>query len=123
MRNANYEKQAQDSNETSDVRCFPLRIDDDDLTLCSKGRTYLIAEPSINPQTAAAGMQDVQVQNLPMTLKVGFQSESLAMFQKKIEAGDWSEFSKASAFYFLSCLKKIRGSIDGSNHEIVAEIQ
>ncbi len=123
LRNANYEKKAEDTNETSDVRCFPLRIEDDDLTLCSKGRTYLIAEPSINLQSAAAGMQDVQVQNLPMTLKVGFQSESLATFQKKIETGDWSEFSKATAFYFLSCLKKIRGSIDGSNHEIVAEIQ
>jgi hypothetical protein len=123
LRNVNYERKTQDNNENSEVRCIPLRIEDDDLTFCSKGRTYLIAEPFINLQTAAAGMQEVQVQNLPMTLKVGFQSESLVPFQKKIEAGDWSEFSKASPFYFLSCLKKIQGSIDGYNREIIAEIQ
>jgi hypothetical protein len=123
LRSVNYENKASDNNETSDVRCIPLRIDDDDLTFCSKGRTYLIAEPFINLQAAAARMEDVKVQNLPIILNVGFQSESLAPFQKKIEAGDWSEFSKASTFYFLSCVKRIEGSINGSNHEIVTEIQ
>ncbi len=121
--NMNYETKAPDNNENSDVRCVPLRIEDDDLTFCSKGRTYLIAEPFINLETASASMQDVKVQNVPITLNIGFESKSLAPFLKKIETGDWSEFSKASAFYFLSCVKRIEGSINGSNHEIVTEIQ
>jgi hypothetical protein len=123
LRNVNYEKKLQDNRENSDVRCVPLRIEDDDLTFCSKGRTYLIAESFIDLKTAAAGMRDVQVENLPVTLKVQAQPQSLTSFQQKIESADWTEFSKSSAFYFLSCLKKIQGSIDGSNHEIVAEIQ
>ena len=123
LRNVNYDKQAQDNYTNSEARCFPLHIENDDLTFCSKGRTYLIAEPSMNPKTAAEGMRDVQVENLPVTLRVGFESESLKSFQKKIEEGDWTEFSKATAFYFLSCVKKIRGSIDGDNHEIVVEIR
>ena len=121
--NMNYETKAPDNNENSDVRCVPLRIEDDDLTFCSKGRTYLIAEPFINLETASASMQDVKVQNVPITLNIGFESKSLAPFLKKIETGDWSEFSKASAFYFLSCVKRIEGSINGNNHEIVTEIQ
>ena len=123
MRNVDYEKKGTDNFESSDARCFPLRIENDDLTFCSKGRTYLIAEPFINLKTAAAGMQEVQVDNLPVTIKAKYDPDALASFQKKVEDGEWSEFSKATAFYFLSCLKKIRGGIDGNNHEIVVEIR
>jgi hypothetical protein len=123
LRSVNYENKELDNYENSGVRCFPLRIENDDLTFCSKGKTYLIAEPFIDLKTAAAGMRDVQVEDLPVTLRIQAEPKSLASFQKKIENGDWSEFSKASAFYFLSCLKRVQGSIDGDNHEIVAEIQ
>jgi hypothetical protein len=123
MRNVNYEKKMPDNSENSDVRCFPLRIENDDFTFCSKGRTYLIAEPFINLETAAAGMQEAEVNNLPVTIKVEYDSDSLTSFQKKVESGEWSQFSKATAFYFLSCFKKIEGGIDGNNHKIVIEIQ
>lgn len=123
LRNVNYEKKAADNFENSEVQCLPVRIENKDLTFCSKGRTYLIAEPFINVKTAAAGMQEVQVDNLPVTIKVGFDSESLVPFQKKVADGEWNEFSKATAFYFLSCLKSIRGGIDGNNHEISIEIR
>jgi hypothetical protein len=123
MRNVNYEKKVPDNFENSEVRCFPLRIENDDLTFCSKGRTYLIAEPFINLETAAAGMEEAQVNNLPVTIKVGYDSDSLTSFQKKVEAGEWSEFSKSTPFYFLSCLKKIDGAIDANNHKIVIEIR
>jgi hypothetical protein len=123
LRNVNYEKKVPDNFDNSEVQCLPVRIENDDLTFCSKGRTYLIAEPSINLKTAAARMQEVQVDNLPVTIKLRYDSEPLAQFQKKVDAGEWSEFSKATAFYFLSCLKAIRGGIDGNNHEIVIEIR
>lgn len=123
MRNVNYEKKPPDNFENTEVKCFPLRIENDDLTFCSKGRTYLIAEPFIDSKTAAAGMQEVQVDNLPVTIKVKFDRDSLTSFQKKVEDGEWSEFSKAAPFYFLSCLKTIHGAIDGNNHEIVIEIR
>jgi hypothetical protein len=123
LRNVNYEKKETDNFENSEVQCYPMRIDNEDLTFCSKGRTYLIAEPFINLKTAAAGIQEVQVDNLPVTIRLGFDSESLTSYQKKVVDGDWSEFSKATAFYFLSCLKSIRGGIDGNNHEILVEIR
>jgi hypothetical protein len=123
LRNVNYEKKTLDNFGNSDVQCLPVRIENDDLTFCSKGRTYLIAEPFINLKTAAARMQEVQVDNLPVTINVGFDSEPLAAFHTKVENGEWSEFSKSTAFYFLSCLKTIRGGIDGNNHAIVVEIR
>jgi len=123
LRNVNYEQKAPDHFGDSEVQCVPVRIENEDLTFCSKGQTYLIAEPFINLKTAAAGMQEVRVDNLPVTIKVGFNADSLAPYQKKVENGEWNEFSKATAFYFLSCLKVIRGGIDGNNHQIVIEIR
>ncbi|MCI0417501.1 hypothetical protein L0222_32445 [bacterium] len=123
LNGVNYEKKLQDNFANAEVRCFPFQIEDDYWTLCSKGRTYLLAEELIDLKTAASGMQEAKTEKLPITLRVQARSAAIANYQEKIESGDRSEFSRARAFYFLSCLKRIQGSINGYNHEIVAEIQ
>jgi hypothetical protein len=68
-------------------------------------------------------MSEITPKKLPITLKIEHDAEALKTYQEKIKAGNWEDFDAAREFYFLSCLKRVRGSIDKYNDEIVAEIQ
>jgi hypothetical protein len=107
----------------SNGKCIPLRIEDADWTFCSRGTSLLLAEEQIDFNLAKDTMSEITPKKLPITLKIEHDAEALKTYQEKIKAGNWEDFDAAREFYFLSCLKRVRGSIDKYNDEIVAEIQ
>jgi hypothetical protein len=103
--------------------CVPLRIEHADWTFCSRGTSLLLAEEQFDPEKAEMAMSEVKPSKLPITLKIQNNSDALEKYYNKIKNGDWEDFDTAREFYFLSCLKNIRGSVDNGNDEIVAVVQ
>ncbi len=107
----------------SNGECVPLRLENADWTLCSRDTSLLLAEEPVDFNFVKQKMAAITPKKLPVTLKIENNSAALKSYQEKINAGNWEDFDTAREFYFLSCLKTVRGSIDNNNDEIIAEIQ
>ncbi len=91
--------------------------------ICKNGGNLLLAQGEPAALQAAAALKGINKQNLPLTLKIEFQPQSISHYFQKVVNQNWSQFPEAKEFYFLSCIKQIQGSIDGTQNEIIAEIQ
>ncbi|HET6267695.1 MAG TPA: hypothetical protein VFG11_08260 [Acidobacteriota bacterium] len=61
-------------------------------------------------------------QTLPLTFNVNFHPEPIHDFRRLVQTQDWSRFPESKEFYFLSCIKSIKGGINGSEKQITAEL-
>jgi hypothetical protein len=90
--------------------------------ICKDDVHLLLAQGEPAVRQAAASLKGIQRKKLPLTVTIEFRPEKLSSYFQKVTSQDWSQFPEAKAFYFLSCIKQIQGSIDGSQNEIIAEI-
>lgn len=90
---------------------------------CKNGVNLLLAQGEPAALQAAASLKRIKKESLPLTLKIQFRPESISHYFQKVINRDWSQFPEAKEFYFLTCVKQIQGSLDGSRNEIIAEIQ
>src|SRR5262249_15751919 len=61
-------------------------------------------------------------QTLPLTFNVNFHPEPIQDFRRLVQTQDWSRFPESKEFYFLSCIKSIKGGINDSEKQITAEL-
>jgi hypothetical protein len=61
-------------------------------------------------------------QSLPLTFNINFHPESIQDYRRMVQSQDWGGFSESKEFYFLSCIKSIKGGINGSEKQITAEL-
>ena len=88
---------------------FPFRTTS--RTVCSKDQLFLQTEGTIDPVALLQKTGVEAAQKRPLTMRIAFRKEAVAEFAKMIDADDWSRFPTARGFYFLSCIRDIRGAI------------
>lgn len=109
------------SSESS-LNCLRYHLNDEEMNVCIRNATILLARGRLSLLEAGAEWKETKKRDLPLTLRVQFQSEALHDFLSLVEAKNWTRFPTSKEFYFLSCIKRIQGSVDGSQNEISAEI-
>jgi len=105
-----------------DLDCLRYRKNNEDMFLCTRNATILLARGKLKLQDAGSGWKETKRRDLPLMLRVKFQNEPIHEFLSLVEEKDWSRFRSAKEFYFLSCIKQILGSVDSTHNEISAEI-
>ena len=90
--------------------------------VCRKGNSLLVAQGQF-PLDLAKFQSREPAKDSPFILRVQFQKNSLQEYRKLVQNSDWSRFSGAEPFYFLSCVKQVAGSIDQTNREIGVELE
>ncbi len=117
-----YPPESGKQSSESSLDCIRYHKNDEDMYVCTRNATILLASGKLNLLEAGTGWKETRKRDLPPTLRVQFQSEPLQSFLSLVETKDWTRFPAAKEFYFLSCIKHIEGSVDGSQNEISAEI-
>ena len=105
------------------MNCVKYASGNQDRFICSRDKNLLLAQSEPALKQAAAALRGIRQEKLPVILKIQFQPEHISNYLQMVIRQDWSQFSEAKEFYFLSCIKQIQGSIDGSQNEIMVELQ
>jgi hypothetical protein len=90
--------------------------------VCRQGISLLLAEGQF-PLQQARFLTTRPKGESPFILRIDFQKEQLQPYYDRVTKKDWSHFSGAEAFHFLSCIKQITGGIDQSGREIRIELE
>lgn len=97
-------------------------ISSENLHLCFYAQNLLIAEGETVLKLSAPKLKTMKEQTAPLFANVQFRREPIERYFELVEQNDWKDFSRASTFYFLSCLKQVRGSIGRQQNSITFEI-
>ena len=90
--------------------------------VCRQGVSLLLARGQF-PVNKAKFLSKAPTGQTPFVLRLDFNQQSISDYRKRVETKDWSRFNDGgAAFYFLSCIERITGSIDGKNREIAVEL-
>ena len=119
---ADYPPELIEQRSESSLNCLRYRLNDEDMHACIRNATILLARGKLSLLEAGIKWKETKKRDLPFTLRVKFQNEPLQEFISLVEKKDWNRFLRAKEFYFLSCIRYIQGSVDGSENEISAEI-
>ncbi len=119
---AEYPGESIEPPSESSLNCLRYRPNDEEMYVCIRNATILLARGRLRLPQAGPEWKETKKRDLPLTLRVQFQSEPLHDFLSLVEAKNWTRFPTSKEFYFLSCIKRIQGSVDGSQNEITAEI-
>ncbi|HEY4492512.1 MAG TPA: hypothetical protein VI958_10975 [Acidobacteriota bacterium] len=103
------------------INCYRYSRDGINRFLCNYGASLLLAQGDF-ALAPKAGLRKLKTDTLPLTMRVEFQPNTIQEYLEKVQNKDWSRFSDAKEFYFLSGLKRIAGAVDGNQNEILVEI-
>lgn len=107
---------------TDDIDCNRVVTADSKIFVCNRDANIFMTQDESTIMDAAPTLKERTEYNQSLTLKVEFDRRHIANYFQMLEKEDWSRFDDAKAFYFLSCVKRITGSIDRSEDEITAEL-
>jgi hypothetical protein len=109
--------------QAPEVNCLRFPYRDVQRTLCVKDQLFMQTEGSIDPLALLKDAGVAAAQKRPLTLQVSFQKKAVAEYGEMADEDDWSRFPSARAFYFLSCIRDIRGGIGSGQDEISIDIE
>ena len=104
------------------IDCFRHLTSKKEEFVCRRGISLLMAQGRF-PLQQAKFLTAQPKEESPFILRIDFQKEQLQPYHDRVKTKDWSDFSGAEAFHFLSCVKQITGGIDETSREIKMELE
>ena len=90
--------------------------------VCRHGISLLLAQGQF-PLALAKFLSGPPKGESAFVFRIHHQKEPLQEYYRRVQNKDWSRFSEAEPFYFLSCIKRIAGGIDQTSSEIGIELE
>jgi hypothetical protein len=104
------------------IDCMRHATSKEDEFVCRRGISLLMAQGQF-PLQQAKFLSAQPKGESPFILRIDFQKEQLQPYYDRVKNKDWSSFSGAEAFHFLSCIKQITGGIDEKSRRIQIELE
>ena len=104
------------------IECFRHVTTKEEEFICRRGISLLMAQGNF-PLQQANFLTSQPKGESPFILRIDFQKEQLQSFHDRVKNKDWSHFSRAEAFHFLSCIKQVTGGIDETGREIRIDLE
>ena len=112
-----------DSVAAENMNCLKYPSGNQDRFICIHDKNLVLAQSEAALKQAAASLRGIHQEKLPPVLRIQFRPKHISNYLQMVIHKDWNQFPQAKEFYFLSCIKQIQGSIDGSQNEITMELQ
>jgi len=90
--------------------------------VCRSGRSLLLARGNFSPAMAKFVQNKTEPES-PFVFSVELNKTAIHEFEQLVKQKDWSRFNNALPFYFLSCIKQIKGEINSTANQISIELE
>lgn len=104
------------------IECLRHVTPKEEEVVCRRGVSLLLAQGKF-PFQQAEFLNAHPKGESPFIFRINFQKELIDEYHQRVQQKDWSRFSGAEPFYFLSCIKQVFGAIDQTNREIAIELE
>lgn len=103
--------------------CYRYLKNEKDQFVCRGPAAVLLARGPFNIATFGFEAKNISSQKLPLIVRSTLHRDRIGNYFDKVAHKDWSHFSDAKEFYFLSCIQQLSGAIDGSNNEVRIDLE